>query len=101
MTRQVCVARQDILRGRPTEHIVDEVSIAGSEPGPLKIFVSQVKLDTRCAVKKEAPRLSVCQDQRKRHRDIQVILQRGMDTSRLDNPQQLMRTRFIQLTRAF
>src|SRR5258708_4225509 len=58
MTRQVCVARQDILRGRPTEHIVDEVSIADSEPRPLRIFASQIKLDTRCAVKKEAPRVS-------------------------------------------
>src|SRR5260221_9768169 len=101
MTRQVCVARQDILRGRPTEHIVDEVSIAGSEPGPLRIFVSQVKLDTRCAVKKEAPRLSVCQDQRKRNRDIQVILQRGMATRRIDIPEKLMGPRFIQFTRAF
>src|SRR6266404_4624281 len=101
MTRQVCVARQDILRGRPTEHIVDEVSIAGSEPRPLRIFASQVKLDTRCAVKKEAPRLSVCQDQRKRNRDVQVILQRGMATRRIDIPEKLMGPRFIQFTRAF
>src|SRR5260370_35645357 len=101
MTRQVCVARQDILRGRPTEHIVDEVSIAGSEPRPLRIFASQVKLDTRCAVKKEAPRLSVCQDQCKRNRDVQVILQRSMATRRIDIPEKLMGPRCIQFTCTF
>src|SRR5258708_37248957 len=98
MTRQVCVARQDILRGRPTEHIGDEVSIAGSEPRPLRIFASQVKLDTRCAVKKEAPRLSVCQDECKRNRHVKVILRRSMATMRLDMPEKLTGRRTSQVT---
>src|SRR5579885_2424594 len=101
MAREIGVARQHLLGRGTTEDIIHEVTIVRLEPRAPGIFMSKIKLNARRAVEKEAPGLSISQRQGKRDRDIQVILQGGMAARRIDVPEELMRTRFIQFAGAF
>src|SRR5258708_799144 len=95
---QVRITRQDIPRRWTAKDVVDEVSVAGAKPGPLRIIMGKVKLDTCRAIKKEAPGLTILQHQCERDRDIEIILQRCVTTRRINIPKNLLRPRLVQFT---
>ncbi len=60
--------------------------------------MGKVELDTRGAIEKEAPGLTLSQDQRKRDRRIEIVLQRRVARRWIDVPKNLVRSRLVQLT---
>src|SRR2546421_2786263 len=95
---QVRITRKDILRRWTAKDVVDEVSVASAKPGPLRIIMGKVKLDTCRAIKKEAPGLTLLQHQCERDRDIEITLQRCVATRRINIPKNLPRPRLVQFT---
>lgn len=63
MPGQVSVTRKDIPWHWTAKDIVDEISVASVKPGPPRIVMSQVELDARCAIEKQAPGLTIRQHQ--------------------------------------